>query len=48
MTRLPVDNPDENQMGPSGPEFIDIDEINGLDDPEFTTPSARSLTGFSS
>jgi hypothetical protein len=38
MTRLPTDNLDEIQEGPSGPEFIDIDEITGLDDPEFTTP----------
>jgi hypothetical protein len=47
MTRLPADNPDESQMGPSGPEFIDIDEITGLDDPEFTMPPAGSPTGVS-
>jgi hypothetical protein len=41
MTRLPADNPDESQIGPSGPELIDIDEITGLDDPEFTTPPTR-------
>jgi hypothetical protein len=40
MTRLHADNPDEIQTGPSGPEFIDIDEITGLDDPEFTMPPA--------
>jgi hypothetical protein len=37
MERLPTDNPDEIQTGPSDPEFIDLDEITGLDDPEFTT-----------
>jgi hypothetical protein len=47
MTRLPADNPDESQTGPSGPEFIDLDEITGLDDPEFTTPLAGSPTGVS-
>jgi hypothetical protein len=40
MTGSPVDNPDEIQIGPSGPELIDIDEIIGLDDPEITTPQA--------
>jgi hypothetical protein len=47
MTRLPVDNPDESQIGPSGPELIDVDEITGLDDPEFTTPPTRSPTSVS-
>jgi hypothetical protein len=47
MTRLPDDNPDESQMGPSGPEFIDIDEITGLDDLEFTMPPVGSPTGVS-
>jgi hypothetical protein len=45
MTRLHVDDPDESQTGPSGPEFINIDELTGLDDLEFTTPPARSPTG---
>jgi hypothetical protein len=27
MTRLPIDEPDESQMGPSVPEFINLDEI---------------------
>jgi hypothetical protein len=45
MPRLPVDNPDESQTGPSGPEFIDLDEITGLDDPEFTMPPTGSPTG---
>jgi hypothetical protein len=47
MTGLPADNPDRSQTGPSGPEFIDLDEITGLDDPEFTTPLAGSPTGVS-
>jgi hypothetical protein len=45
MTGSPVDNPDRSQVGTSGPEFIDIDEIDGLDDLEFTTPPAGSPTG---
>jgi hypothetical protein len=47
MTRLPVDDPDEIQTGPSGPEFIDIDELIGLDDPKFTTPPGGSPIGVS-
>jgi hypothetical protein len=47
MPRLPADNPDESQMGPSGPEFIDLDEITGLDDPEFTMPPTGSPTNVS-
>jgi hypothetical protein len=47
MTRLPDDNPDESQTGPSGPELIDVDEITRLDDLEFTTPPAGSPTGVS-
>jgi hypothetical protein len=42
MTGSPADNPDEIQVGPSGPELIEIDEIVGLDNPEITTPQARS------
>jgi hypothetical protein len=34
-------------VGPSGPEFIDLDEIIGLDDPEFTTSPVRSPIGVS-
>jgi hypothetical protein len=47
MEKIFEDNPDRSQMGPSGLEFIDIDEITGLDDPEFTMPPARSPTGVS-
>jgi hypothetical protein len=47
MPVLPADNPDESQIGPSGPELIDVDEIVGLDDPEFTTPPTGSPTGVS-
>jgi hypothetical protein len=46
MERLPADNPDEDQMGPSSPEFINLDEITGLDNPELTTPPAGSTTGI--
>jgi hypothetical protein len=45
MARLPKDNPDESQIGPSGPKLIDVDEITGLDDPEFTTLSVELPTG---
>lgn len=47
MTRLPDDNPDESQIGPSGHELIDVDEIAGLDDLEFTTPLVGLPTGVS-
>jgi hypothetical protein len=47
MTRVPVDNPIEIQVGPSGPEPIQIEEIIGLDNPEVTTPQARSLGDIS-
>jgi hypothetical protein len=33
MKGSPADNPDRSQVGPSGPEFIDLHEIIGLDDP---------------
>ena len=47
MARLPEDNSDRSHMGPSDPEFIDLDEITGLEYPEFTTPPAISSTGVS-
>jgi hypothetical protein len=47
MERIFEDNPDRSQMGPSGPKFIDLDDITGLDDPEFTTPPIGSPTGVS-
>jgi hypothetical protein len=46
-TGSPTDNPDGSRAGPSSPEFIDLDEITGLDDPEFTTPPVGSSTGVS-
>jgi hypothetical protein len=45
MPRLPINNLDEIQKGPSGPKFIDLDEITGLDDPKLTTPPVGSSTG---
>jgi hypothetical protein len=45
MTGSPVDNPERIQVGTSGPEFIDVDEIVGLDDLEFTMPPVGSPTG---
>jgi hypothetical protein len=47
MTRIPTDDPDERWTDPSGSKFIDIDEITGLDDPEFTTPPTQSMTDVS-
>jgi hypothetical protein len=44
MSRLPKDNLDRIQTGPSGPEFIDLDKITGLDDLEFTMSLSRSPT----
>jgi hypothetical protein len=38
INRAPTENPDENGVGPSGPEVKKIDEITGLDNHEFTTP----------
>jgi hypothetical protein len=32
-------------VGLSGPEFIDLDEITGLDNPKFTTPPVGSPKG---
>jgi hypothetical protein len=42
-----ADNPGRSQAGPSNPEFIDLDEITRLDDPEFTMPLVGSPTGVS-
>jgi hypothetical protein len=42
MTRAPVDNPDEIRVGPRGSELIQNDEIAWLDNPEVTTPKAKS------
>jgi hypothetical protein len=44
-TVSPTNNPDGSRAGPSGPKFIDLDEITKLDDPEFTMPSVGSSTG---
>ena len=46
MARILANNPYETQMRPSGPEFIDLDEITWLDDPEFTTPMTGLPTYF--
>jgi hypothetical protein len=45
MLRILTDSPEESLVGPRDPEFIDLDNINGLDDPESIAPLARSLTG---
>jgi hypothetical protein len=38
MTRVPTENPVESWVGPSGLELIQIEEIDGLDNPEVTIP----------
>jgi len=40
-----TDSPDGSRVGPSSPEFIDLDEITRLDDLEFTMPLVGSLIG---
>jgi hypothetical protein len=47
MERVSVNNPVENQGGPSGPELIQIKEIVKLDNPEVTIPQAGSLGDIS-
>jgi hypothetical protein len=47
MPRFLPDNPYEIHTRPNNPEFIDLDEITGLDDPEFTTPPTISPTNVS-
>jgi hypothetical protein len=47
MTGLPADNLDRSQTGPSDLEFIDLDEITGLDNLEFTMPPSGSPIGVS-
>jgi hypothetical protein len=42
MIGAPTNDPDEIRVGPSDHELIEIDEIVGLDNPEVTTPQARS------
>jgi hypothetical protein len=38
MVRVPFDNPVKIQVGPSGPELIQIEESIGFDNLEVTTP----------
>jgi len=44
-TSSPANNPERIQVGTSGPEFIDVDKIVGLDDLEFNMPPVGSPTG---
>jgi len=43
-TGSPIDNPERIHMGTSNLEFIDVDEIVGLDDLELTAPPIGSPT----
>jgi hypothetical protein len=45
MIGLIADILNRSQTGPSGPEFIDLDEITGLDNHEFAIPLTGSQTG---
>jgi hypothetical protein len=45
LPRLPTDSPEEILAGPSGPDFMNLDNINGSDDPESTMPPAGSSVG---
>jgi hypothetical protein len=46
MPRLPTDSPEDSLTGPSGPELIYLDKINGSEDSEYTTPLVGSPTGI--
>jgi hypothetical protein len=46
MPRLLTNSPEESSMGPSGLELIDLDNINGSENPESTTPLVGSPTGI--
>jgi len=48
MERVPMKNPVESQVGPTGLELIQIEEIVMLDNLEVTTPQARSPGDVSS
>jgi hypothetical protein len=45
MTGSPIDNPERSHVGTSGPKFIDVDELVGLDDLEITMPPTVSPEG---
>jgi hypothetical protein len=45
LPRLLTDSPEEIPTEPSDPDFINLDNTNGSDDPESTTPPANSSAG---
>jgi hypothetical protein len=45
LPRLPTDSPEESPGKLSDPNFIKLDNTNGSDDPESTTPQANSPVG---
>jgi hypothetical protein len=42
---LPTDNLEESPAGPSDPDFMNLDNINGSDNPESTMPPTGSPVG---
>jgi hypothetical protein len=45
LPRLPTDSPEESLARPSGPNFMNLDNINESDDPESIMPLAGSPVG---
>jgi hypothetical protein len=45
LPRLPTDSPEKIPKEPSGPDFINLGNTNGSDDPESTTPPDNSSVG---
>jgi hypothetical protein len=43
--RPPTDNPEESPTGSRGPDLMNLDNINGSDNPESTMPPVGSLVG---
>jgi hypothetical protein len=46
LPRISTHSPEEIPTEPSDPDFINLDNTNGSDDPESTTPPANSPTGM--
>jgi hypothetical protein len=45
LPRLLTNSPEESTMGPSDPDFMNLDNINGSDNPESTIPPVGSPVG---
>jgi hypothetical protein len=46
LTRFLIDSPEESPVGLSGPNFVNLGNINGSDDPGSIMPLAMSTTGM--